>query len=200
MPLSIETASRPHPEEPTPSAAQTKAPRESRSGRRATASLRIAALTFVFALVWLVLAGPDLGSWLIGAPTVIAAIWAATRLAGLQGGGVSVLGLVQFVPFFLWESLKGGIDVALRVIAPRLNVNPGYLGYRLRLGRPAARVFFMNMVSLLPGTLSVNIEGNEVRVHALDRDANPVPELVRLERRVAALFAERQTDPEEVQR
>ncbi len=96
--------------------------------------------------------------------------------------------VAQFVPLFFWESFKGGIDVARRVVGPRLDVEPGFFDYRLELTLPSARVFFVDVVSLLPGTLSADMHGDTLRVHALDRSVDTAGELRRLECHVAAIF------------
>jgi multicomponent Na+:H+ antiporter subunit E len=116
---------------------------------------------------------------------------AKVRLSDRRVGGLSPLGVVRFVPYFLWESLKGGIDVALRVLGPRVRVDPGYLEYRIQLIRPAARVAFMDAVNLLPGTLTADVAGDRLWIHALDRGAEPMQSLVDLEVRVGHLFGER---------
>ena len=144
----------------------------------------------LFGLAWLVLAGPDPASWIIGGPAVAGAVWAKSRLSGRRLGGLSPLGVIRFLPYFLWQSLKGGLDVALRVVGPRVRVDPGYIDYRLRLPRPSARVFFLDVVNLLPGTLTADISGDTARIHALDKGTDPVQSLMRLEERVAALFGE----------
>lgn len=136
------------------------------------------------------MAGPALDSWLIGGPVVLAALWSSTRLTPAGRGGLSLWGVALFLPYFLWESLKGGTDVALRVLGPRMRIDPGLRTYRTRLTRPGALVLFLDMVSLLPGTLSADIEGDKVLIHALDRSTDLKPDLERLERRVAALFAD----------
>jgi multicomponent Na+:H+ antiporter subunit E len=144
----------------------------------------------VFGAVWAVFAGPYPVSWIIGVPAVLASAWVSTRLSEPGPRGLSLWGLVRFLPFFVWESLKGGIDVALRVMRPRMDIDPGYRSYRIGLVQPAARVLFLDGVSLLPGTLSADIEGDMLIVHALDQSTDHAPELRRLERRVAALFGD----------
>jgi len=145
----------------------------------------------VLCLLWFTLAGhEDLSSWIVGVPTVIAATWVHTRLSPRDGVRLSLIGGTRLIPFFLRESLMGGIDVARRVVGPRLNVAPGFLDYRLGLTQPSARVFFIDLVSLLPGTLSADVRGETLRIHALDHGVDPVPDLVRLEERVAALYGE----------
>jgi len=81
--------------------------------------------------------------------------------------------------------------VALRVVGPRVRVDPGYLEYRMRLLRPSARVAFMDAVNLLPGTLTADVVGDRLSIHTLDRGAEPMQSLIELEKRVGDLFGER---------
>jgi multicomponent Na+:H+ antiporter subunit E len=136
----------------------------------------------------------DPGSWIIGLPAVLAAVWARHRLAPTPGRGLSLIGALRFLPVFFIESFKGGLDVAWRVLGPRLRVEPGLLTYRLSLGSRAARILFVDLVSLLPGTLSADLEDDTLVVHALDCRVDVAPELARLERHVARLFGERLPD------
>lgn len=155
------------------------------------AALSVSVLTVLFAGLWLTLAGPtDPGSWVIGVPAVIAAVWARQRLVRVAGRGPSLLGAARLLPVFVIESFKGGIDVARRVLGPRLDVEPGLASYRLGLAVGPARVFFVDLVSLLPGTLSADLDGDRLVVHLLDRRVDAAPELARLERHVARLFRE----------
>ena len=140
--------------------------------------------------VWWVLAGGAASSWIIGVPAVLASAWAARRLGTGWGIRVSFVGLLRFIPFFAWESLRGGVDVALRTLGPCLRVRPGFAHYQMRLANPSARVFFANCASLLPGTLAAELEGDWLTVHALSTEADGDRDLRRLERAVARLFSE----------
>lgn len=146
--------------------------------------------TAVLASLWVILAGADPASWVIGIPAVATALWAKSRLSDARIQGLSAPGLIRFVPYFLGESIKGGTDVALRVLGPRVRVNPGYVVYPLRLHRPSARVLFMDVVNLLPGTLTADVQGDRATIHTLDRGGDPTRSLMALEERVAALFGE----------
>lgn len=142
------------------------------------------------ALLWLVIAGPSLEAALIGVPTVLFAAWTRYRLAARHPRSWSPRGALLFIPYFVVESVKGGVDVALRVMQPRMPIAPGLHRYRTRLCDHAARATFLNCISLLPGTLSADVQRDIVTVHALDREADILGDLERLERRVAALFGE----------
>ena len=148
-----------------------------------------------FASLWWLLSGGALGSWLIGIPAVLAAGWAARRLGTGERRTISASGVLRFLPLFLWESLRGGIDVAQRTLAPRLRVQPGFTLYRTNLQQPGARVFFANCVCLLPGTLAADLECDRLRVHMLDAGLDPQLQLQRLERAVALVYRQREGEP-----
>lgn len=141
-----------------------------------------------YAFLWYVLTGGDVASWVVGAPTVFAA--AAVGLA--QRGThwrLSLKGAARFAAYFLAESLKGGLDVAARVVHPRVRIATGLLEYEPCLLRePPARDFFVLCVSLLPGTLVASIKEHVLVVHVLDVNAPVREELAQLERAVAGLF------------
>ena len=146
--------------------------------------------------LWAAFAGlADPASWIVGVPTVIAASWSRSNLAPQRNARISLVGILQLLPVFFWESFRGGFDVARQVLRLRPKINPGLFDYRLNLSSASARVFFVDLVSLLPGTLSADIRGDRMRIHALDLDQDSVTELGRLERRVAAVFG--QTLPDE---
>lgn len=144
----------------------------------------------LFAALWLVLAGRDPASWVVGAPMALAAAIASLALRRGPRSGLSARGFWRFAPFFVTESLRGGLDVAARVLRPRLAIAPGFQRYPLHLRDQGARVFFFSAISLLPGTLSADVRDGVVLVHALDNRLDLGPELARLEARVAALFGE----------
>ncbi len=98
--------------------------------------------------------------------------------------------LIRFVPFFLWQSLLGGLDVSYRALRPRVDVQPEVVCHRFSLQQEPARVFFLWVVSLLPGTAAVDLHGDEALVHILDTDLASPEKMRRLERRIAELFAE----------
>jgi len=128
------------------------------------------------AAVWLVLSGGQASSWLVGVPTVVAAVWAGRALraahsAEAPAARVRWSALPGFALFFLYESLRGGIDVARRLLHRRPAVAPGFIDYRCALPAGGARLLFANSVSLLPGTLSADLAC--ISHHPTAADADP---------------------------
>ena len=60
------------------------------------------------------------------------------------------------------------MDVALRVINPKLPINPGIVTYKTKLKSDTAKVFLANSITLTPGTLSIDVIGDELFIHWID--------------------------------
>lgn len=88
--------------------------------------------------------------------------------------------------WFLVRSVLGGVDVARRAVSRPVDLEPGLVEHRLSLPAGLARVLVADLTSLLPGTLSVELEGDLLVVHVLDEQQPVARQLVELERRVAA--------------
>ena len=156
----------------------------------ATAKHRsIAVRAAVFALAWLVVAGAEPTSWLIGLPTVALATWASLQLAEPVPYRVSLSGLLSFTGYFARESLRGGWDVAMRTLTPQMRIAPGRIDYTSALPEGLPVVLFAGCVSLLPGTLSRDFEGRRLSLHLLDARDPQEAQLRELENRIAAVFA-----------
>ena len=123
---------------------------------------------------------------MVGAPVVLFATLLSVVL--LPPSSWSLAGIIRFVPFFLWRSLCGGADVARRALHPRLPISPGMYDHRWRLPPGLPRVFMANTISLLPGTLSAEMDEEYVHVHVLDQTGAFASELAMVELRVAGLF------------
>ena len=117
---------------------------------------------------------------------------ATTSLALVPPGSfrLRARGVLRFAPWFLAESVRGGLDVAGRALQRHPSLSPGFVDYRVRLSTPAARTFFASAVSLLPGTLSIHLEQDALRVHVLDLRHAPEARLRPLEERVGEMFGE----------
>lgn len=153
-----------------------------RSGQWNAARITLHGL--LFAALWAILSGGK--GWAFGIPVVLLAATASCLL--VPKTRLSLAGLVRFVPYFAWNSLRGGVDVASRALRPHMPIEPALLRYELQLDDAVARVIMANVVTLLPGTLSADLRGNVLLVHVLNA-GGPFPEAFQLlEGRVAGLF------------
>lgn len=149
--------------------------------------LRFALRSVVLVAIWLVLCGGELSSLVVGVPAIAAALFMASRLAP-SGLTIRSWRLARFAPFFLKESLRGGIDAASRAFGLKPRLSCGIIPFETSLPEPA-QVFFANVIGLLPGTLTTQLKENSLLVHTLDDTKSVRQDLQLLEERVAHLFA-----------
>jgi multicomponent Na+:H+ antiporter subunit E len=68
------------------------------------------------------------------------------------------LWLLYYAIIFLWECIKGNIDVALRVLHPDLPIRPGTIKVKISLRSDIGITFLANSITLTPGTTSVDVD------------------------------------------
>ncbi|MEJ5316436.1 MAG: Na+/H+ antiporter subunit E [Tenuifilum sp.] len=124
-------------------------------------------------LIWLLLTGTfELTSLLLG-------LALAVTLALIFGKNSNVFGRFRMTPkvfvysliylFVLsWEIVKSNIDVALRVLNPKLPINPGIVKVKTRLKSPIGRMILANSITLTPGTLTIDMKDDELYIHWID--------------------------------
>lgn len=140
--------------------------------------------------VWLVLTEGSVSSLLVGVPFILLATVYLIKRQPSGNDQFSLLGLSMFITFFFTESIKGAIDVAYRVLSPSKNWNPMIVKYETALVGLSAKTLFANSVSLLPGTLTIRLDNNELTLHTLDARSDFIKEIARLEAKIAAVYCE----------
>jgi multicomponent Na+:H+ antiporter subunit E len=145
-----------------------------------------------FAFLWVLLNQNDSASWIMGAFFVPVASGLSIALSDLNSSKHSVsfrfVGCITFIPYFLWQSLRGGWDVAKYALHPGMQVNGGFYRYHTTLPEGASRLVLMQVFSLLPGTLCASINKDEILIHVLDIETLVDGDLIKCEQRVRFLF------------
>jgi len=143
-----------------------------------------AILAAVLFIVWLVLSLP-LDIQEIAAAAIVAVLLAAVPLPGpavyreIIPTPRRIVAAFVYVFVFLWAVIKSNIDVAFRVLAPELPINPGIVRVKTRLKSRLGRLLLANSITLTPGTISVDIDGEDLFVHWISTDARDVEESTR---------------------
>jgi multicomponent Na+:H+ antiporter subunit E len=73
--------------------------------------------------------------------------------------------LLVYLVIFTWECIKANFDVAYRVLHPAMPIRPGIVRVKLGITSPFARTMLANSITMTPGTISVDIVGDEIFVH-----------------------------------
>lgn len=161
-------------------------------GSRLRFGRRIFRLILVYSLIWLVLSGADPASWIIGIPAVLLAVAVSIFLSPDSYLAVSPAGALLFIPHFIFQSIMSGVDVLRRTFSPVPRINPGMFTYRTSLVG-SGRILLANIISLQPGTLSVDLKKDMIHIHVLDAEMPLQSNLQDLERRIARIFPTQST-------
>ena len=79
---------------------------------------------------------------------------------------VGLRGLI-YLPWLLWEIFRANLDVAGRIIRPRLPIRPQILRVRAGQRTDIGRVIYANSITLTPGTVTVGLDDDELTIHAI---------------------------------
>ncbi len=76
-----------------------------------------------------------------------------------------------YVFFFARELVKSNLNLARIVLSPALPLNPGIVKVRTRLKSRMGRLLLANSITLTPGTLTVDIDGEWLYIHWVTVDS-----------------------------
>jgi len=80
----------------------------------------------------------------------------------------AIISIAAYFCIFLYELVKSNIDVAKRVIAPVIKINPGIVAVKTRLKSKTGRLLLANTITLTPGTFTIDIEDDILYIHWID--------------------------------
>jgi multicomponent Na+:H+ antiporter subunit E len=122
---------------------------------------------------------------------LVLGLLAAVAVAWLNTGatappGLRWSGLAAYLPWLLWQVLLSGRHLAYLILHPSLPIEPVLISYKTGLQDPTAIVILGNSITLTPGTITADVNGDELVIHAMDADA--ASGLADMERKIASLF------------
>ena len=132
-------------------------------------------LTVFLITIWLLLSGhftPLLIT--LGILSTLLVVFIATRASLIDREIHPVLLKPAILTYWLWlarEIIKSNLDVARRILDPRLPVSPKVLTVHAGQKTELGKVMYANSITLLPGTVTMDVQGDAFTVHALTREA-----------------------------
>jgi len=90
-----------------------------------------------------------------------------SRGAGMSGRLKTGVALLRYLGWLIWNVLKANVEVAIMILHPRLPIEPRLLRFRTTLKSDVAKVLVANSITLTPGTVTIDLEGDEYLVHAI---------------------------------
>lgn len=101
--------------------------------------------------------------------------------------------LFGFIPWELWQIVLANIDVAYRVLHPKMPIDPRVIEFETSLRGDFALTTLANSITLTPGTITISVESKKgkFQVHALSKE--PADGLLvdqTMQKKVARVFME----------
>ncbi|HAX61765.1 MAG TPA: hypothetical protein DCX95_04280 [Elusimicrobia bacterium] len=138
-------------------------------------------LFIIAMLVWLIL------SWSLDWQHLLVGSLASLLVAFLTGDLFTAnpykfahphryLWLMLYIPVLMWEMVKANIDLAYRILHPRLPIRPGIIKVKTKLKSESGLTFLANSITLKPGMTSVDVdqENGYIYVHCVNiKDTDP---------------------------
>lgn len=144
-------------------------------------------------VIWLLLSGKfdpfHVGS---GVVAVLLVLWLDRKLgsANLEDDGAIRAHwgrLLLYIPWLLWQMVLSSWQVAQVILNPS-RLNPVIVRFASAQPHTVARVVLGNSITLTPGTLTLNIDGDTYVVHALSKDSRESLLEGTMQRKVARIF------------
>lgn len=138
--------------------------------------------------IWLLLSGHyTLLLLIFGLLSTLLIVLLAYRAELIDRESHPVLLKPSLVPYWLWlagEMIKSNIDVSRRILNPRMPISPKMFTVRAGQKTDLGRVTYGNSITLVPGTVTVDVDGDIFTVHALTEEAAEDLERGEMNRRV----------------
>ncbi len=99
-----------------------------------------------------------------------AALWLIREQVGSVGYLSRARRVLSLLLLFVYELMMSAVKVAWLVISPRMDLKPGIFAYPLMVDRDFEITLLANLITLTPGTLSVDVSEDRrfLYIHALD--------------------------------
>lgn len=126
----------------------------------------------VLYLLWIALAGISLEELLVGAVVSLVIAYLIRNTSAYDFGFTIIVSTIKFIfmylPLFIWKLILANISLAKIVLDPKLPINPGFVKISTGLKGDTGKLILANSITLTPGTLTVDVEEDELLIHWVD--------------------------------
>ena len=152
---------------------------------------RTLALFLVLLGLWLALSGhygPLLLAFGVLSAAFVVAIALRMDVVDREGQPIHLtLSAARYWPWLGVQVVLANLDVARRILHPRLPIQPTVARVSASQRDVLGRVVFANSITLTPGTVSLEVDDDTIEVHALSRDAIEELQGGEMDRRVSEM-------------
>jgi multicomponent Na+:H+ antiporter subunit E len=128
------------------------------------------ALNLVLSLIWMLLTGNfTLWGFVTGFIAGYIGLAFAQPVLGSREYVRALRGMLTLVAVFVYELVVANLQLARDLLRPEMPFQPGFVSFDARDLGPSETVLLALMISLTPGTLSVDLDdlGNVLHIHSI---------------------------------
>ncbi len=133
---------------------------------------RVLSTFVVLYVLWIAMAGVSLEELIAGAVIALVVSLVIKNLSVYDYSIGIILSVIKFIvlylPLFLWKLIVANVSLAKIVLNPKLPINPGFVRIKTGLDSDVSKLILANSITLTPGTLSVDVEEDELLIHWVD--------------------------------
>ena len=96
--------------------------------------------------------------------------------------------ILLYLPWLFYKIVQSSLHVTRLILHPALPIDPQLISVKSKLNHHAAVVLFGNSITLTPGTITAEVDRNNLIVHALDKALSEDFESKEMESKIADLF------------
>ncbi len=123
-------------------------------------------LNILLAIAWAALTGSFRPSDLLfGFVVGYLVLWLISRMGKPNRYFRQLPGGIELLLFFLYDVLRANLRMAATILSPRMRLKPAVVAVPLILKSEAAITLLANMMTLTPGTLSLDISTDRQRLY-----------------------------------
>ena len=143
------------------------------------------------ACIWLLNSGyytPLLLS--LGLLSVVFVVWLSHKMDVVDEESQPIHLTARLPGYYWWLFVKivqANIDVVRHIWRPKLSITPTTARLTASQNSDMGKVIYANSITLTPGTVSLDVDGDQILVHALNRGGIEELQAGEMDRRVKAL-------------
>jgi multicomponent Na+:H+ antiporter subunit E len=125
----------------------------------------------LMALAWAAVTGSfSLPNLLFGLALGAVALSLIREQVGSMGYFSRARRMISLMVMFVYELVLSSVRVAIMVLNPKMNLKPGIFAYPLKVDRDFEITLLANLITLTPGTLSVDVSDDRrtLYIHTVD--------------------------------
>ena len=102
------------------------------------------------------------------------------------------LRILLYLPWLFYKIVQSSVNLSKLILHPALPITPHLIPVKSKLRHHAAVVLLGNSITLTPGTITAEVDRNNLIVHAMDKSDEIV--IKQMESKIADIFKDEEPD------